>query len=128
MAPMVTTMPRNVAIGVISLTRRSPREAARRLDFDAIEPSTAASVDTSRDGARAEERLEEVVIGIIDRAVDLAVFGEIAGGVLEDEAAVGAGFSQIRLRGEAAQLRLGKGRVTRRRDRIAREAGEFEER
>ena len=58
MAPMVTTMPRNVAIGVISLTRRSPREAARRLDFDAIEPSTAASVDTSRDGARAcvEER------------------------------------------------------------------------
>ena len=58
MAPMVTTMPRNVAIGVISLTRRSPREAARRLDFDAIEPSAAASVDTSRDGARAcvEER------------------------------------------------------------------------
>ena len=58
MAPMVTTMPRNVAIGVISLTRRSPREAARRLDFDAIEPPAAASVDTSRDGARAcvEER------------------------------------------------------------------------
>ena len=58
MAPMVTTMPRNVAIGVISLTRRSPREAARRLDFDAIEPSAAASVDTSRDGACAcvEER------------------------------------------------------------------------
>ena len=49
-------MPRNVAIGIISLTRRSPRETARRLDFDPIEPSAAASVDTSRDGARAEER------------------------------------------------------------------------
>ena len=79
-------------------------------------------------GARAEERLEEVVIGVIDRAVDLAVFGEIAGGVLEDKSAVGAGFSQIRRRGEAAQLRFGKGGVTRRRRRIAREAGEFEER
>ena len=48
--------------------------------------------------------------------------------MLEDKAAVGARFSQIRRRGEAAQLRLGKGSVTRRRGRIAREAGEFEER
>ena len=58
MAPTVTTMPRNVATGVISFTRRSPREIATRPGFDAVEPPATASVDTSRDGVRAstEER------------------------------------------------------------------------
>ena len=49
-------MPRNVAVGVISSMKFVLRATTTRIGFGAVEPSAAASVDTSRDGARAEER------------------------------------------------------------------------
>ncbi len=50
MPPTAVTRPMNVAKGIIASTYPASG------DFGAVEPSAAASVDTSRDGARAEER------------------------------------------------------------------------
>jgi len=56
----------------------------------------------------AVERLQEIVVGVVDGDIHLAVFREIAGGMLENEAAVGAGFGKIVGGSEAAELALGK--------------------